>query len=158
VTDFDGIRITPSRLIRNLGVTFDDQLTFTDHITKTRSYRFGMHNIRKTRPFLTEHATQLLVQARVISRLDYCNLLAGLSSCATKPLQMIQNAAACLVFNKPKRAHVTAVHLSALATTRCSHQVQGVDTCLQIDHWLSSLLLSLAPTSLHLYQKPEIDQ
>jgi len=37
-------------------------------------------------------------------------------------------------------------------------QVQGVDTCLQIDHWLSSLLLSLAPTSLHPYQKPTIDQ
>ncbi|XDV10891.1 hypothetical protein PO909_000002 [Leuciscus waleckii] len=27
--------ITPSRSVRNLGVTFDDQLTFTDHISKT---------------------------------------------------------------------------------------------------------------------------
>ncbi len=40
--------------------------------------------------------------------LDYCNaLLAGLPSNTIKPLQMIQNAAARLVFNEPKRAHVT---------------------------------------------------
>ncbi|XDV31017.1 hypothetical protein PO909_033794 [Leuciscus waleckii] len=51
--------------------------------------------------------------ALVISRLDYCNaLLAGLPACATKPLQMIQNAAARLVFNEPKRAHVTPLFIS----------------------------------------------
>ncbi|XP_067281119.1 uncharacterized protein [Pseudorasbora parva] len=106
--------ITPSGSVRNLGVIFDDQLSFKDHISKTaRSCRFALHNIRKIRPFLTEHATQLLVQALVISRLDYCNaLLAGLPSCAIKPLQMIQNAAALLVFNEPKRAHVTPLFIS----------------------------------------------
>jgi len=68
----DSSSISPSRLVRNLGVIFDDQLTFTDHITKTaRSCRFAMHNIRKIRPFLTEQATQLLVHALVISRLYY---------------------------------------------------------------------------------------
>ncbi len=68
-----------------------------------RSCRFALHNIRKIRPFLTEHAAQLLVQALVISILDYCNaLLAGLPSNTIKPLQMIQNAAAWLVFNEPK--------------------------------------------------------
>ncbi len=100
--------ITPSS-IRNLGVIFDDQLTFKEHIVKTaRSCRFALHNIRKIRPFLTQHAAQLLVQALVISRLDYCNaLLAGLPSNTIKPLQMIQNAAARL----------------ALATSCSSHQV-----------------------------------
>ncbi len=95
--------ITPSASVRNLGVIFDDQLTFKEHIAKTaRSCRFALHNIRKIRPFLTEHAAQLLVQALVISRLDYCNaLLAGLPSNTIKPLQMIQNAAARLVFNEP---------------------------------------------------------
>ncbi len=82
--------ITPSTSVRNLGVIFDDQLTFKEHITKTaRSCRFALHNIRKIRPFLTEHAAQLLVQALVVSRLDYCNaLLAGLPSNTIKPLQM----------------------------------------------------------------------
>ncbi len=75
--------------------------------------KFALHNIRKIRPFLTEHAAQLLVQALVISRLDYCNaLLAGLPSNTIKPLQMIQNAVARMVFNKPKRAHVTPLFVS----------------------------------------------
>ncbi len=106
--------ITPSASVRNLGVIFDDQLTFKEHIAKTaRSCRFALHNIRKIRPFLTEHAAQLLVQALVISRLDYCNaLLAGLPSNTIKPLQMIQNAAARLVFSEPKRAHVTPLFVS----------------------------------------------
>ncbi len=96
--------ISPSASVRNLGVIFDDQLTFKEHIAKiARSCRFALHNIRKIRPFLTEHAAQLLVQALVISRLDYCNaLLAGFPSSTIKPLQMIQNAAARLVFNEPK--------------------------------------------------------
>ncbi len=97
---------------RNLGVIFDEQLTFKDHIAH-RSCRFTLYNIRKIRPFLKEHAAQLLVQALVISRLDYCNaLLAGLPSSTIKPLQMIQNAAARLVFNEPKRAHVTPLFIS----------------------------------------------
>ncbi len=106
--------ITPSTSVRNLGVIFDDQLTFKEHIAKTaRSCRFALHNIRKIRPFLTEHAAQLLVQALVVSRLDYCNaLLAGLPANTIKPLQMIQNAAAQLVFNEPKRTHVTPLFIS----------------------------------------------
>ncbi len=70
--------------------------------------RFAQHQ-----KFITEHAAQLFVQALVISRLDYCNaLLAGLPACTIKPLQMIQNAAARLVFNEPKRAHVTPLFIS----------------------------------------------
>ncbi len=89
-------------------------MTFKEHIAKTaQSCRFALHNIRKIRPFLTEHAAQLLVQALVIYRLDYCNaLLDGLPSNTIKPLQMIQNAAARLVFNEPKRANVTPLFIS----------------------------------------------
>jgi len=58
IIQLDSFSITPSRSVRILGVIFDDQLTFTGHITKTaRSCRFAVHNIRKIRPFLTEHAT-----------------------------------------------------------------------------------------------------
>ncbi len=106
--------ITPSASVRNLGAIFDDQLTFREHIVKTaRLCRFALHNIRKIRPFLTQHAAQLLDQALVISRLDYCSaLLAGLPSNTIKPLQMIQNAAARLVFNEPKGAHATLLFIS----------------------------------------------
>src|SRR4029434_7678136 len=85
------------------------QLTFTAHIASvSRSCRFALYNIRKIRPYLTQYATQLLGQTLVSSHLDYCNaLLTGLPACVVKPLQMIQNAAARLVFNQPKRAHIT---------------------------------------------------
>ncbi len=92
----DSATITLSSSVRNIGVIFQDQLTFKDHIAKNaQSCRFALHNTGKIMPFRTQHAAQLLVQALVISRLDYCNaLLAGLLSCTIKPLQMIQNAAA----------------------------------------------------------------
>ncbi len=71
-----------------------------------RSCRFALHNIRKIRPFLTEHAAQLLVQDLVNSRLDYFNaLLAGLPSNTIKPLQMIQNALATGCSSAPTYFH-----------------------------------------------------
>ncbi|KAK3514260.1 hypothetical protein QTP70_012098 [Hemibagrus guttatus] len=93
----------------NLGVIVDNQLSFSSHVTNvTRSCRFLLYNIRRIRPFLSTQATQVLVQSLVISRLDYCNsLLAGLPLNAIRPLQMIQNAAARLVFNLPKFSHTT---------------------------------------------------
>ncbi len=106
--------ITPSKTARNLGVVIDDKLNFSDHIAKTAwSCRFALYNIRKIRPFLSEHATQLLVQALVLSRLDYCNaLLAGLPASSIKPLQLIQNAAARLILIGPRRTHVTPLFIN----------------------------------------------
>ncbi len=116
--------ITSSKTARNLGVVIDDKLNFSDHITKpAQSCRFALYNIKKIRPFLSEHATQLRVQALVLSRLDYCNvLLGGLPVSSIKPLQLIQNAATRLIFNEPKKnARHTSVHQFALATNSCSH-------------------------------------
>ncbi len=92
----------------------DDQLTFSDHVAKTaRSCRFALFNIKKIRPFLSEHASQLLVQALVLSRLDYCNaLFAGLPASSNKPLQLIQKAAARFIFNELKRMHVTPLFIN----------------------------------------------
>ena len=105
----DNITVLPSKTVKNLGVTLDNQLSSSAFITATaRSCRFSIFNIRKIRPFLTREAAQLLVQALVLSRLDYCNvLLAGLPASAIHPLQLIQNSAARLVFNLPKFSHVT---------------------------------------------------
>ncbi len=70
--------------------------------------------LRSSGPFLSEHATQLLVHALVLSRLDYCNalFLAGLPASSIKPLQLIQNAAARLIFNELKRTHVTPLFIN----------------------------------------------
>ncbi|KAJ8384479.1 hypothetical protein AAFF_G00205000 [Aldrovandia affinis] len=111
----EGSIVSPSQSARSLGVTLDNQLCISRHIAAiTRTCRFSLYNIRRIRPFFTQEATELLVQALVISRLDYCNsLLAGLPAGAIKPLQLVQNAAAHLVFNQPKFTHVTPL-LSSL--------------------------------------------
>ena len=97
--------VAPSSTARNLRVTMDDELSLTAQIAAvSRSCRFTLYNIRKIRRYLSEHSTQMLVQALVLSKLNYCNsLLAGLPACATHPLQRIQNAAARLGFNLPER-------------------------------------------------------
>ncbi len=99
--------ISPSETARN-------SLTFSDHIAKTAwSCRFALFNIKRIRPFLSEHATQLLVQALVLSRLDYYNaLLAGLPASSIKLLQLIQNVAARLIFYEPKWTHVTPLFIN----------------------------------------------
>ncbi|KAI4879835.1 hypothetical protein NFI96_016477, partial [Prochilodus magdalenae] len=106
---FGNSLITPTEDAGSLGVILDGQLSFSAHIANlTRSCRFLLYNIRRIRPFLYQEAAQLLVQSLVISRLDYCNsLLAGLPLRAIRPLQLVQNAAARLIFNLPKFTHVT---------------------------------------------------
>ncbi|XP_064790569.1 uncharacterized protein LOC135512452 isoform X1 [Oncorhynchus masou masou] len=105
----DNSIVSSSQSAENLGVILDNTLSFSTNIMAVaRSCRFMLYNIRRVRPCLTQEAAQVLIQALVISRLDYCNsLLAGLPACAIKPLQLIQNAAARLVFNLPKFSHVT---------------------------------------------------
>ncbi len=102
-------------LVVSANPSFHHNFTFQlgSSIITARSCRFALYNIKKIRPFLSEHTTQLLVQALVLSRLDYCNaLLAGLPVSSIKPLQLIQNAAARLIFNEPKRMHLTPLFIN----------------------------------------------
>ncbi len=55
----------PSSSVRNLGVIFDDQLTFKEHIAKL----LDLHNIRKIRPSL--HSTLHNLLSRLLSFLDW---------------------------------------------------------------------------------------
>ncbi|KAJ8411034.1 hypothetical protein AAFF_G00180690 [Aldrovandia affinis] len=80
--------VTSSPCAKNLGVVMDNRLSLSMNIAA------------------------LLVQAMVLSRLDYCNsLLAGLPASAIRPLQLIQNAAARLIYNLPRHSHVTPCSL-----------------------------------------------
>ena len=105
--------VTPNKVAKNLGVMIDDELSCSNYIDSvTQTCQFQMSNVRNIRPVLTQYSTQRLVQATVLSRVDYCNsLMTGLPACALKPLQMIQNAAARLIFNQPKRTHVTPLFI-----------------------------------------------
>ena len=81
---FDNSVLASTQTARNLGVTLDSQLSLTANITATTHFcRYMLHNIRRIRPLLTQKAAQVLVQALVLSCLDYCNfLLAGVPASA----------------------------------------------------------------------------
>ena len=135
--------VTSSPSARNLGVVMDNRLSLSENITAvTRTCRFFLYNIRRIRPFLTNYSTQLLFQALVLSRLDYCNsLLAGLPASAIRPLQLIQNAAARLVFNAPQTyTHHPAAHWPPLATCYSSHQIQDIGACIPGNEGISPRL------------------
>ena len=71
-----GVSVVPSVVVRNLGVYVDGELSMKDHINKpARTCFFQLRQLRTIRRSLTKEATQLLLHAFVVSRLDYCNAL-----------------------------------------------------------------------------------
>ena len=76
----------------------------------SKSAFYHLRKIRLIRKHLTFDAAQLLVQALVTSKLDYCNsLLYGLPKNVNKQLQRLQNAAAGVVTLSSKFCHITPV-------------------------------------------------
>ena len=71
---------------------------------------YWLKNIRRIRRCLSLTATQLLVQAFVLARLDYCNdLYVGLPQQQLGRLQRLQNAAARLITCTPRQEHIQPV-------------------------------------------------
>ena len=108
--DFIEILIVPfNTLVKYLGVTFDQTLSFHDQITNVcRSVFIEMRRIASVRRCLSITTCSQLVSALITSRLDYCNsIYAGLSNEELARLQRVQNCAARLVLCKKKRDHVT---------------------------------------------------
>ena len=105
------ISITPASSVRNLGVVFDEHLSFHDHITKiSQACFFHIRDLRRIRPFLTLATATTIGSALVQSKLDYCNsLLLNLPACEINRLQFVQNSLARAVFRKSKYSHVTPI-------------------------------------------------
>ena len=101
--------IQPSSEVRNLGCWFDTQLKMDCHINKIcKAAFFHLYNIRRIRKFLNYETVQILINAFVTSRLDFCNsLLYGLPTNQLNKLQRVQNAAARLICNINRFDHIT---------------------------------------------------
>ena len=97
-------RVLASPRAGNIGVLFEESLCM---VPQVQSSFYHLRKIRLIRKHLTFDATQLLVQALVTSKLDYCNsLLYGLHEQVIKQLQRVQNAAAGVVTLSPKFCHI----------------------------------------------------
>ena len=92
------MQVSPSSKVRDLGVVFDQYLTFHDHISGIcKSTHFHLRGIGRIRNLLTFDATAQLIHALITSRLDFCNsILYNLPNKQIERLQRIQNQAARL--------------------------------------------------------------
>src|SRR6218665_3160578 len=67
---------TPTSPVCNLGVIFDQNLSFSDHITR-RSHSCFMHirDLRRIRPMIDLKTASTIAKSIVHAKLDYCNSL-----------------------------------------------------------------------------------
>ena len=107
----DGITLASSSTVKNLGVVFDQDLSFNVHIKQiSRTAFFHLRNIAKIRRIVSQADAEKLVHAFVTSRLDYCNsLLSGCSNKSLRTLQLIQNAAARVLTGTKIRDHISPI-------------------------------------------------
>ncbi len=70
----------------------DSNLSFDRHVSSICKTAFShLKNISKLRPMLSMSNAEILINAFMTSRLDYCNaLLGGCSACLINKLQMVQ--------------------------------------------------------------------
>ena len=103
-------------IVRNLGTWLDTNLTMSAHINETcQAAIYHLYNIKRISRYLSYDDRKSIVQAVIMSRIDYCNsLLVGVPSTQLSKLQRLQNAAARLVSNVAKYDHVTLVTLDNL--------------------------------------------
>jgi len=97
--------------MRVLGVTLDRRLTFDNHASAVaRSCNYCARAIRHERHLLTLDLAQTLACSRILSRIDYCNfVLYGAPSGTIQKLQRVQNNAARIVLQAPRRSDVSSL-------------------------------------------------
>ena len=99
---------------RNLGVIFDRFMTMERFVNaKCKSALYSLRSISKIRRYLDTDTTRTLVQALVISRLDYSNsVLYGINISLLKKLQRVQNCAARVISKTKRKEHITPILFS----------------------------------------------
>ena len=129
--DLNGCSITISSSVRNLGVTFDQSLSFRQHVANVcRLCYLEIRRVSSVRHLLSDGTTKTLLCAFVLSRLDYCNApLAGSPKDLIEKLQKVQNHASRLVFRCSKFDHVTPL----------LHSLHWLPVHMRIDNKISSL-------------------
>ena len=101
--------IHPTNAVRNLGFFYDKNMKNTTHVNRvTSTVYIVMKKISKIRHFLDKNTTKILMQALVLSKIDYCN---SLLLCTPKynldKLQHMQNIACRIIHTTGKYDSIT---------------------------------------------------
>ena len=92
--------ISPSSVVKSLGVKFNSFLNFEHHINAiVQECNMHLRNLWVIGSKLSFELKRQLIHCLIFSRLDYCNgVLYGLPDVALKKLQKIQNSCARFLF------------------------------------------------------------
>ena len=109
----DGLPIIPSSSIIHLGVTLDNNLSLNSHIANiSKSANYHIFKIRRIRKDLTRPLTTVLINALILSRIEYCSsLLYNLPNTSLSPLNLIIRASIRTIFSINRFDHsITDYH------------------------------------------------
>ena len=121
----NNVILSPVHSARNLGVIFDSNLTFSDHISAvSKSCLYHIRDLRRIRNTIDRTTACTIATSLVHSKLDYCNsLLLNLPSTQTHRLQLVLNSAARAVTKTPKFHHITPI-LKSLHWLNINQRIQ----------------------------------
>ena len=99
---YDKKSIPYGKSAKLLGVTFDKNLNWSDHINNTLQSCYGtLRTLKNFKRFTPFKVRKTLAEALILSKLNYCNVVYGqLPQYMLKRLQRIQTCAACYVFRR----------------------------------------------------------
>ena len=108
---FDNVKLKSKHTVRNLGVMIDNKLTFNEQVNQIcRDCYISLRNISKKRNCMDSKSCKIIVNALVLSKLNFCcTLLLGLPTKQIKKLQKIQNYAAKVIAHASKFDHVSPI-------------------------------------------------
>ena len=103
--DFDGKLISPSSTVKNLGVVFDNYMTFDKHIDDVRRKTIVslilLNNIKNK---VDKDTRVMLVQSLALSKVDYCFKIWGCTGKSQiQRIQKLQNFAAKVAIGNVKK-------------------------------------------------------
>jgi len=97
-------------IVRDLGLVLDSQLTMCAYVNSVCQSAYYQRQLRPVVCSLSADAARAVVQAFVLSRLDYCNsVMFGAADGLIQRLQAVQNVAARLVTGTRRRDHISPV-------------------------------------------------
>ena len=130
--------ISPVERVRNLGFYIDNLLKNHHHINRicSQCFRFCIIKSVQAVHFRLDHDTaKIIIQALVLSKLDYCkSLLAGSAKYQLEKLQRVQNIACSVVNNLWKFDHIS-VSLMGLHWLKVKDHIEYKIACLVYRCW-----------------------
>jgi len=96
---------------QNLGVIFDKNLSFVQHISAiSKSCFLNIRDLRRIRNTIDQPIACTIATSLIHSKIDYCNsILLNLLATQTNRFQLVLNPAARAVTKTPKFHHITPI-------------------------------------------------